>query len=401
MLSDTKLRSVKAKDKPYKITDRDGLYIVVLKSGTISFRYDYRINGRRETITFGKFKEITLAQAREKLIEAKKLIAIGISPSLEKQKAKKDKILSSFEDWLNDWFKNANYADSTRDIIAGIIHRDVLPKFGKRLLSEITPQLLRQHCDTIKERAPVSAVKTRDIVSMVFNYAKERGMECDNPANYVKASTIATFSPRDRVLTKHEIGIFFNILKISQTSLQLKIALKLIMLTMTRKSSIIGAKWNEFNFKDAEWVIPAERMKASRAGAGRPHIVYLSKQALDLFIQLKILSGESQFILPSFNQSKYGNIANSSINRACTHAIKLAQKRNLQLNYFTVHDMRRTASTHLHEAGYNSDWIEKALSHEQRGVRAVYNKAEYAEQRKKLLQDWADMVDNFITDYTC
>lgn len=399
MLTETKLKSIKPTDKTYKISDRDGLYVAVSKAGAISFRYDYRINGRRETITFGKYGEMSLAEARDKLISAKKMLSEGISPAKEKQRLKQFRNNDVFGYWLEKWFNDANYADSTRDIVGGIVNRDVMPKFGKLLLSEITPTILRQYCEKLKERAPVTAVKTRDIVSMVFTYAKSRGAIYDNPAEYVKGSSIATFAPRDRALTKQEIGMFFSTLKISQTSLQLKIALKLIMLTMTRKSAIVGATWDEIDFKNAEWTIPAERMKASRQGAGRPHIVYLSKQALDLFLQLKILSSESPYVLPSFGQSKYGNISKSSLNRACTHTIQLAQKNGLKLKDFTVHDMRRTASTHLHEAGYNSDWIEKALAHEQRGVRAVYNKAEYSEQRKKLLQDWADMIDKWVNEF--
>lgn len=399
MLTETKLKSIKPTGKTYKISDRDGLYVAVSKAGAISFRYDYRINGRRETITFGKYGEMSLAEARDKLISAKKMLSEGISPAKEKQRLKQFRNNDVFGYWLEKWFNDANYADSTRDIVGGIVNRDVMPKFGKLLLSEITPTILRQYCEKLKERAPVTAVKTRDIVSMVFTYAKSRGAIYDNPAEYVKGSSIATFAPRDRALTKQEIGMFFSTLKISQTSLQLKIALKLIMLTMTRKSAIVGATWDEIDFKNAEWTIPAERMKASRQGAGRPHIVYLSKQALDLFLQLKILSSESPYVLPSFGQSKYGNISKSSLNRACTHTIQLAQKNGLKLKDFTVHDMRRTASTHLHEAGYNSDWIEKALAHEQRGVRAVYNKAEYSEQRKKLLQDWADMIDKWVNEF--
>lgn len=399
MLTETKLKSIKPTDKTYKISDRDGLYVAVSKAGAISFRYDYRINGRRETITFGKYGEMSLAEARDKLISAKKMLSEGISPAKEKQRLKQFRNNDVFGYWLEKWFNDANYADSTRDIVGGIVKRDVMPKFGKLLLSEITPTILRQYCEKLKERAPVTAVKTRDIVSMVFTYAKSRGAIYDNPAEYVKGSSIATFAPRDRALTKQEIGMFFSTLKISQTSLQLKIALKLIMLTMTRKSAIVGATWDEIDFKNAEWTIPAERMKASRQGAGRPHIVYLSKQALDLYLQLKILSSESPYVLPSFGQSKYGNISKSSLNRACTHTIQLAQKNGLKLKDFTVHDMRRTASTHLHEAGYNSDWIEKALAHEQRGVRAVYNKAEYSEQRKKLLQDWADMIDKWVNEF--
>jgi len=397
MLTDTRLKSLKPKEQLYKVADRDGMYVAVLPSGTISFRYDYRINGRRETLAIGKYGPITLSEARERLREAKRLIEQGISPAIEKQRQKQQAKSTYFGDWLTRWFDDANYKDSTRRMIQGVIKRDVAPKFGKKLLSEITPDILRNHCGKIKSRgASASAVKTRDIVGSVFTYAKARGVKCDNPAEHVPPSTIATFVPRDRALSKKEIGLFFNTLKNAQTSHALKVALKLIMLTLVRKNSIVNAIWDEIDFVNAEWTIPAEKMKASRRGAGRPHVVYLSRQALDLFMQLHILAAGSPFVLPSFGQSQHGTIALSSLNRAANHAIQLAQKQGLPLGDFTIHDMRRTASTHLHEVGYNSDWIEKALAHEQRGVRAVYNKAEYADQRRKMLQDWADMVDGWI-----
>ncbi|MEC5318744.1 integrase arm-type DNA-binding domain-containing protein [Brenneria populi subsp. brevivirga] len=400
MLTDTRLKSLKPKERLYKVADRDGMYVAVLPSGTISFRYDYRINGRRETLAIGKYGPITLSEARERLREAKRLIEQGISPSIEKQRQKQQAKSTYFGDWMTRWFDDANYKDSTRRMIQGVIKRDIAPKFGKKLLSEITPDILRNHCDKVKSRgAAASAVKTRDIIGCVFTYAKARGVKCDNPAEHVPPSTIATFVPRDRALSKKEIGLFFNTLKNAQTSHALKVALKLIMLTLVRKNSIVNATWDEIDFVNAEWTIPAEKMKASRRGAGRPHVVYLSRQALDLFMQLHILAAGSPFVLPSFGQSQHGTIALSSLNRAANHAIQLAQKQGLPLRDFTIHDMRRTASTHLHEAGYNSDWIEKALAHEQRGVRAVYNKAEYAEQRRKMLQDWADMVDRWIGEF--
>ena len=400
MLTDSKLKVLKAKDRLYKVVDRDGLYVAVLPSGTVSFRYDYSINGRRETLALGRYDQITLSDARERLREAKKLIAQGLSPAAEKQRQKEQTKSTYFGDWLERWFQDADYKDSTRNIVEGIIKRDVRPKFSKKLLSEITPDMLRNHCEKIKDRgASASAVKTRDIVGNVFTYAKARGVKCENPADHVAPSTIATFKLRDRALSKREIGLFFNTLKNAQTSHALKVALKIVMLTMIRKNSIVNATWDEIDFVTAEWVIPAERMKASRQGAGRPHVVYLSHQALDLLMQLHILADGSPFVMPSFGQSQHGTIALSSLNRAANHAIALAQKQGLPLADFTIHDMRRTASTHLHEAGYNSDWIEKALAHEQRGVRAVYNKAEYAEQRKQLLQDWADMVDRWIEEY--
>jgi len=124
-----------------------------------------------------------------------------------------------------------------------------------------------------------------------------------------------------------------------------------------------------------------------------PHLVFLSRQALDIFIALKTFAGGSDYVLPSRYDSD-APMSSATLNQVLTLTYKLAQKEGRQLGKFGPHDLRRTAST-LHEAGYNTDWIEKCLAHEQKGVRAVYNKAEYSEQRRAMLQDWADMIDGW------
>lgn len=159
---------------------------------------------------------------------------------------------------------------------------------------------------------------------------------------------------------------------------------------MVRKGELIDATWSEIDFVTATWTIPKERMKARRS-----HVVYLSDQALDIMIALKTCAGESPYLMPSRYDSDKP-ISRATLNQVTASAVRIARNEQLPLENFTVHDLRRTASTVLHEAGYNSDWIEKCLAHEQRGVRSVYNRAEYAEQRRKMLQDWANMVDGFI-----
>ena len=173
------------------------------------------------------------------------------------------------------------------------------------------------------------------------------------------------------------------------TSPQYRAAAKLLLLTMVRKSELSNAKWFEINFTEALWTIPKERMKRRN-----PHMVFLSRQALDIFIALKTFAGGSDYVLPSRYDSDLP-MSNATVNQVLTLTYRLAQKEKQPLGKFGPHDLRRTASTLLHEAGYNTDWIEKALAHEQRGVRAVYNKAEYREQRTAMLQDWADMVDGW------
>lgn len=314
MLTDTKLRNLKPRDKLYKVNDREGLYVAVTPAGSISFRYNYSINGRQETITFGRYGVggITLAEARELLGDAKKMVAAGKSPAKEKARDKaRVKDAETFGAWAEKWLRGYQMADSTRDMRRSVYERELKPKFSNQKLVEITHEDLRALADAIVERgAPATAVHVREIVLQVFRWAIERGQKVENPAELVRPTSIARFEPRDRALTPEEIGLMYQYMERVGTSPTNRAAAKLLLLTLTYKA---------------------------------------------------------------------------------------AQKDGKSLTKFGPHDLRRTASTLLHEAGYNTDWIEKCLAHEQKGVRAVYNKAEYREQRAAMLQDWADMIDEWTS----
>ncbi|SFK48424.1 Integrase [Sphingomonas sp. NFR04] len=391
MLTDTKLRNLKPKEKLYKVNDRDGLYVAVTPAGSISFRYNYAINGRQETITFGRYGVggITLAEAREQLNEAKKMVAAGKSPAKEKARNKaRIKDADTFEAWADKWLRGYQMAESTRDMRRAIFERELKAKFGNQKLPEITHEDLRALTDAIVERgAPATAVHAREVVFQVFRWAIERGQKVENPAELVRPTTIARFEPRDRALTPEEIGLMYQYIERIGTSPSIRAAAKLLLLTMVRKSELTNAKWSEINFSEALWTIPKERMKRRN-----PHLVFLSRQALDIFIALKTFAGGSEYVLPSRYDSDLP-MSSATLNQVLTLTYRLAQKDGRPLAKFGPHDLRRTASTLLHEAGYNTDWIEKCLAHEQRGVRAVYNKAEYREQRTEMLQDWANMIE--------
>ncbi|MEF7216504.1 tyrosine-type recombinase/integrase [Escherichia coli] len=394
MLTDTKLRNLKPKDKLYKVNDRDGLYVAVTTAGSISFRYNYSINGRQETITFGRYGVggITLAEARERLNEAKRMVTDGKSPTKEKARAKaRTKDAETFGAWAQKWLRGYQMADSTRDMRRSVYARELERKFGNQKLTEITHEDLRALTDAIVERgAPATAVHTRDIVLQVYRWAIERGQKVENPADLVRPASIARFEPRDRTLTPAEIGLMYRYMEKVGTTPQIRAAVKLLLLTMVRKSELTNATWNEINFTEALWTIPKERMKRRN-----PHLVFLSRQAMDILIALKTFAGGSDYILPSRYDSD-APMSSATMNRVMTLTYKAAQKEGQSLIKFGPHDLRRTASTLLHEAGYNTDWIEKCLAHEQKGVRAVYNKAEYREQRASMLQDWADMIDEWV-----
>jgi integrase len=391
MLTDTKLRTLKPKDKEYKVADRDGLYVQVLTSGTLSFRYNYRLNGRGETVTFGRYGVITLAQARDKLDEAKKLIAEGKSPSREKVREKaRDSESKTFDQWAQAWLKGYEMAETTRDHRTSTYRRHLQEKFGSKLLHEISHEDLRSLTDKIvASGAPTSAVHAREIVMLIYRWAIERGQNVENPADRVRPASIAKVHARERALSPDEIKLMYEYLEKVSSGPQFKAASRLLLLTLVRKGELTGAKWSEVSFTNALWTIPKERTKKRR-----DHLVPLSNQALEIFLALKTFAGGSEFVLPSRYDAD-APMSPATLNKTLELVYKLAQKEGKDLAKFGPHDLRRTGSTLLHEASYNTDWIEKQLAHEQQGVRAVYNKAEYLEQRREMLQDWADMIDGW------
>lgn len=394
MLTDTKLKNLKPQSKLYKVSDRDGLYVAVQKTGTVTFRYDYRINGRRETLTIGKYGAdgISLAEAREKLMEAKKLLTQGISPSMKKQESKSVyRSANRFKDYALLWEKGWRVADSTKELRLAIFRRHVLPLFGNKLMSEITHMQLREFCEKIRdEGAPSTALHVRTLVYKVYEFARERGYEGENPAERIKPSSIASFTPRSRSLSEKEIGIFFSAVERTGSSKTIILAIKFVLLTMLRKGEFRNATWSMVDWDERTLTLPASLMKMKRV-----HKVYLSNQAYDILVMLNDLYGDATYIHPG-RFSPHSPLSEGALNAPIRTALGILEKEGNPMESFNVHDLRRTASTILHEKEFNSDWIEKCLAHEQRSIRAVYNKAEYSEQRKDMLQQWADMVDEWI-----
>ena len=410
MLTDMQLRAVKPTAKIFKVADQQGLYAAVTPKGVISFRFDYRIHGRRETLVIGKYdasrgakkpketselaygQAVTLAEARLLLARAHRSVDLGESPS----RAKTDKRLEAaealtFGSWADKYFAEADLADSTKAMRRSIYNRNLAAEFGRLKLEEITPGRLLARCERIKERgAAAPAVHAREIVLQVYRFVQARGWKIENPAEGIRPSAIATFKARDRALSPAEIHVFFKALEQTATMSTLRLAVKFMLLTLVRKTEFIQATWDEVDFEAATWSIPKERMKA-----GRAHNVYLSQQALDILVALKTCFGASSYLHPGRYETNLP-ISAATLNRVIDATVKLIRARGDDFEPFTVHDLRRTASTLMHEAGFNSDWIEKCLAHEQKGVRAVYNKAEYAEQRRTMLQAWADMLDGWM-----
>ena len=396
MLTEVKLKNLKPKDKAYKVADKDGLYALVTVKGSISFRYNYKINGRYETYSFGVWKkDVTLAEAREKLVEVKKLIAEGVSPMAEKRRvAKAINDADTIEQWIEKYLAYVTWADSTRNRRMYTINNHILKRWGKWKLHELSFDIVRRAVDEISDSgAPATAIDVRDLIANLFDFARDRGHRYENVAREIKPSSIHVFKPKQRVLNEREIAYVCLVMKKISTLPQYKLAIKVLMLTLVRKSMLQKAKWDEVDFEKGTWTIPDENVKMARA-----HVVYLSKQAMDCLIAMNMLANGSEYVLPALgNPNKTSS--NSTLNRTCNDIVAAATDFGLDLAHFSPHCFRHTASTLLNEYGYNSDWVEKALNHEEVNVRAVYNKAQYAEQRRKMLQDWADKIDEWCKEY--
>jgi len=362
-----------------------------MTSGTKIWRYCYSLHGKQQPlVTIGDYPAIGLQDARERGRRYAEIVATGVSPIAD---AKKDrgasKTLDSVCAFADYWYQSeiANKSESYRKITRRALDKDVFPAIGNKSLSAVNPGDVLAICDRIKARAaPQSALATRNVIKRMFEYAIARQVATVNPAQQLVARFIATPQSRTRVLTPDEIGEVLRQIYSSNMSRHYKLALHLLAITMVRKSELIEAEWAEFDFDAAIWRIPAERMKKDRE-----HWVHLSTQAVAMLAELKALSHSEKYVFPMRRGNEDRPIAKSTLNQA-------VRAMNSDVQHFVLHDFRRTASTHLHEMGQSSDAIEKALAHSIKGIKGVYNRAEYTEERRKILQLWADFVDAQINE---
>ncbi|QDF96777.1 integrase [Azoarcus sp. DD4] len=408
-----------------KLADSDGLYAVMSDAGTITFRYDYRLDGKRETLTVGRYVPgtasrdeaelkaldygvvVSLKDARALRDRASRQVEAGISPSkakVEKRAAETD--AQTFGAWAKKYFEHKadpksgkeQLADSTLALRKSVYRRILDIPLGKKRLEEIKPMALAELLDKAKEeRGPGPAVHARELVLLVFRYAIGKGIEVDNPAEKIARKAIATFQARDRNLTRHEIKTFFDALQHTATSPTLRLAVKFMLLTGVRKGEFIGATWKEIDWDRATWTIPKERMKADRE-----HVVYLSEQALDILTTFQACYPSSKYLHPG-RYERDVPISNATLNRTIDATVKLINEQrdpaDEQFETFSVHDLRRTFSTRLNDALFPEALIEACLAHAKKDqVAAAYNHAKHAAPRRALMQGWADIVDCWLRD---
>ncbi len=385
-LTDLAIRNAKPKDKPYKLADGGNLFLLVQPNGSKWWRYAYRFHGKQKLLALGSYPEATLAEAREKHAAAHKQVANGIDPSEVKKEAKRTAMLNaenSFESVAREWHEKKCNVLQPR--YAGFLLRrleaDIFPKLGYRPIKDITPPELLGVIRLIEKRGAIEvAHRALKACGLIFMYGIATGRAEHNPAADLQGALKTMKKEHFAHLKEDELPEFLQKLETYQGMRQCQLAVKLLMLTFVRTVELRGALWSEIDFDKAEWRIPPERMKMRR-----PHIVPLSKQAILILKELKLMNGNWDFVFPN----PYKPVKCMSENGVLNVIYRMGYKGRV-----TGHGFRHTASTILNEQGFNRDHIERQLAHvETNKVRGVYNHAEWLPQRRKMMQTWADYLD--------
>ncbi|RFC32900.1 MAG: Integrase [Candidatus Nitrotoga sp. SPKER] len=395
-LSDITIRNTKPADKTRKLADGGGLYIEVAPSGGKWWRFKYRFAGKEKRLSLGVYPDVGLKDAREKHAEARKLLAAGVDPGVEKQAKKRQAKLSaanSFEAIAREFhaLKSPIWTPHHATNWISVLEREVFPKFGNRPITEIeAPDVL----DVLRAVEARGTFETRgrilQRVRAVFAYGIASGRSRHNPAVEISGA----LAPRPKVkhfaaLSEKELPEFLRALAAYQerakSSPIVFAATRLLALTFVRTGEVRGAQWSEFDLDAGLWVIPAERMKARE-----PHSIPLSRQAVEVIRSLHPLTGHLPALFPSRNRDG-GTISENTV-------LKVIERIGYK-GRMTGHGFRSIASTFLNNLGtIRPDMIEAQLAHGDKDqVRAAYNRADYIEYRKAMMQFWADTLDKMQT----
>ncbi len=391
MLTDTEIRKTKPQEKPFKLTDERGLFLLVHPNGGKYWRFDYRFADKRKTLAIGVYPDTSLSKARERREEARSLIADGIDPGAHRkaqQQATTDRAKNSFEAIACEWLAmNAGkWAETTHRHIKERLENNLFPWIGEKPIAEITARELLAALNKTVERGRIdTATRVRSDAGRVFCYAVATGRAERNPtADLAGALPSAKTRHRVTLVEPKEVGELLRAIDAYSGTFVVRAAFKLAPLVFLRPGELVQAEWAEFDLDAGEWRIPGERMKMK----GR-HIVPLSRQAVETLRELQPLTGAGRFVFPGV-RDKAVHMSRESIRAAL---IRMGYGPDSD-SPMTAHGFRGMASTLLHEQGWNTDMIERQLAHAERNkIKAAYNHAEHLPERRTMMQAWADYLD--------
>jgi integrase len=389
-LTNLKIKQATAQDKAYKLSDDKGLYLYITPKAQKYWRMDYRFGGKRKTLALGVYPETTLADARSKCEEARKLIKNDIDPADVKRAKKIAKTQSqenSFKALALEWFaiKTPHWSSDHIYRVDSILNKELFPHVGNRSVGEITAPDLLACLRRVESRGAIeTAHRVKQVAGQVFRYAVASGKAERDPSADLKDALATPIKSHFAAITEpKEVGKLLIALDDYQGTPEVATALILAPLLFCRPKELRRMEWSEINFDKQEWHLPASKMKTKA-----DHIVPLCKQAIEALQSLLQLTGHRQYVFPS---------ARSPRRPMSDNAVLSAMRRlGIPKEQMTGHGFRAMARTLLdEELGYRIEWIECQLAHTVKDANGrAYNRTTYLKQRKEMMQRWADYLDN-------
>ncbi|CZT27367.1 MULTISPECIES: tyrosine-type recombinase/integrase [Pseudomonas] len=384
MLTDAHCRSAKPRERLYRLNDQRGLYLEVKPTGVKAWRYRFALNGKSSMIGLGDYPAVKLSEARERSEAARKLVKEGVNPAQQRQLDRvrqANEAANTFDVIAKEWLQTKDWEDITKNRRLDMLERVVFPNIGKLPVREVTSaQVLNILQSTFKRGAPSVAAEARRTMSAVFEYAVATLRADSDPVWPVRKALPTNKTQHKTALTTDQIGKLLRDFDNHRCSFQLNYCIQLMWWTLGRPSEVAEAEWEEFDLEAAIWRVPSRRMKARKE-----HIVPLPRQAIQMLNVLQGITGNRTHLFPGRD------------NRQMPMAVASMRQALKVLGWsgkYSPHGTRTTGSTRLNELGYRPDAIEAQLAHaDQNNVRRAYNHATYFDERRSMMQDWADHLD--------
>ncbi|SBV93247.1 Integrase family protein [uncultured delta proteobacterium] len=394
-LTEAKLRAIKVSGKVERFSDSGGLYLELSKAGGKLWRWKYRFDGKEKRLALGSYPDVSLAQAREKRDDARKVLKSGVDPgNKNRKKAAAHTQGRTFENVAREWVAGRSGIWSQRhtETVVDRLVANVYPAIGSMPIADVGPINVLVLVKDIEGRGSMEVAKrVLGICSQVFRYAVALQLVKSDPCRDLGGALAPRIKSHFAALTtKEDAGELMRRIDEYQGTAVVRAALVFSALTFCRPGPVRHAEWDEIDFSGCQWIIPAEKMKLTKEMKLRkePHIVPLARQTVDLLLKVQHFTGRGRYIFPN-PRNKDLPMSENAVNVAI-------RRMGYGKEQMTAHGFRSMASTLLNEFGYRLDVIEAQLAHSSADkIRAIYNRAQYMEERRKLMQDWADMLDEF------
>ncbi len=389
VLTAVSARNAKPTEKPYRLAAGGGLYLEVMPSGSKYWRWKYRFAGKEKRLALGVFPEVSIADAGKRRDEARAQLRAGVDPSLQRKmtrRAERAAAANSLEAMAREWLGKQKAALATTTyckaewmllelLPAGLLSRPIAHIEAPEVLDALRPLEVKGNIET--------AHRVKQRLSQVFRYAIATGRASRDPCPDLRGALAPVVAkPRAAVTDPARIGQLLRAIDTFTGQPMTMAALRLAPLLFVRPGELRGMEWSELNLDAAEWRIPASRMKMRDE-----HIVPLAAQAVAVLRDLHQLTGARRFVFPSLRTSDRP-MSENTVNAAL-------RRLGYSTDEMTGHGFRALASTRLNELGWPPDVIERQLAHAERNkVRAVYNRAQYLAERRRMMQAWADYLDS-------